>query len=204
MPTVGTVMKVVGVATEMLGVSELAKLGEELARKGIEAHADKVEVPEIYGSDYRLTLDEAKRWIIEDGLNPEPVVAKPDIAYKDCQDMEVVATNFQLKQKVKPGTRIILRYVTAEIIEASKKLYDDLEKERADVEQKKVDDLEELARKKAEQREKNKEKINTVAVGFQQGVNEAAGGIRDNLKKMTGRFAKNTASEIPESGEGDG
>ena len=62
--------------------------------------------------------------------------------------MEVIGTNFKLKQKVKPGTRIILKYVTAEVVEASRKLFEESEKLKAEKEQEKA--------------EKNKKKIKSI------------------------------------------
>ncbi|MCL2547252.1 MAG: hypothetical protein FWE06_08720 [Oscillospiraceae bacterium] len=121
------ITKLIGAA----GINDIVKLGLDLTAKKVEERSTRIEVAEVYSSDYRLKLQDAKRWLEEDGLRVEPVVPQPDIAYKDCSEYEVVATNFKLKQKVAPGTRVILRYVTAEVIEASQKLFDEMENQKA-------------------------------------------------------------------------
>lgn len=178
---------------ELVGVKDLVALGASLTQKGVDAgvkaHAEKVEekkalieVPAILSPEYRLILDDAKRWLEEDGLKAEAVVIKPDIAFKDCVAYEVVGTNFKLKQKVKPGTRIILKYVTDEVIEESQRLFKISEKEKADEEQKKSEERAKKAEKRIENSEINKVKRDAVVANIKQGTNNAV----DNAKKGVG------------------
>lgn len=169
---------------EAVGVKDLVQLGVSLTQQGVDAgtkaYAIKaeqrkalVEMPEIYSSDYRLKLEDAKRWLEEDGLKPEAIIVQPDIAYKDCSDLEVVASNYKLKQKVKPGTRIILRYVTSEVIEASQKLFEESERQKAEVKQ-----------KKAEQTIKNKQNVDKAVANVQQGFNDAVANTQKGIEGL--------------------
>ena len=147
-------VKVVGA-----GVPDLIKLADKL----LSQRDGTVEVPKVISDDFRLTLEQAESWLIQDGLTPRPVLVNPDIAYKDCSDREVVATNYKLGKKVKTGTPIILQYVTAEVIDASKKLYEESEKEKINKAQKKDDEAKMKADKKAEElRKKAEEKAEEV------------------------------------------
>jgi len=185
----GLVKDVTGLA-DALGVKDIVQLGVSLTQRGIDAGANAytkkaeekdslVEIAELYSDDYRVKLEDAKRWLEEDGLKVEAVIVKPDIAYKDCLDLEVVATNFELKQKVKPGTRIILKYVTSEIIDASKMLFEESERQKADEKQ-----------LKAEQTAMKKESINKAVTSVKSGLSDVVsstskglGGFLSNLPK---------------------
>ena len=183
---------------DSLGVKDLIQLGTKLTQQSIDAgvkvYAKKteekdslIEIPEIYTSDYRLKLDDAKRWLEEDGLKVEGVVVQPDIAFKDCSDFEVIATNYKLGKKVKSGTRIILKYVTSEVIETSKKLFEDSEKKKLEAEREKAEKRKELAEAT---KQKSKEVITNIQHGF--------GGFVTNRKKDVGGIISNlTKKEKP-------
>ena len=182
-------------------VKNLVELGMSLTQQGIDAttkaYARKVEeketlveIPEIYSADYRLKLNDAKRWLEEDGLKAEAIVARPKIAFKDCSHLEVVATNYKLKQKVKPGTRIILLYVTHDVIEASQKLFDESERQKAKVEQKKAEKKAGKAQKRAEQSAKNKQKLDETVASVQNGLNHIATSSQKGIKEILSNFKK--------------
>lgn len=186
---------------DVLGVKDIVQLGVSLTQQGIDAGAKAyagkaeerkalVEIAEIYASDYRLKLEDAKRWLEEDGLRVEAVVVQPDIAYKDCSDLEVVATNYQLKQKVKPGTRIILKYVTSEVIEACQKLYDESERQKAEVEKQKAEKQAEKAKEKAEQDAKNKQKLDEAVANVRSGFNHAVSSTQKGIEGVFSNFKK--------------
>ena len=165
-------------------VGALIQLGVSLTERGVDAGAmaiakkveerdAMVEVPVIYSSDYRLKLADATRWLEEDGFKVEAIIAQPDIEYKDCADLEVVASNYKLKQRVEPGTRIILRYVTSEVIEASQALFDEAERQKADTEQKKAEKQAKRAEKRADQAKRIKQNINKATDSVQSGFSKA-------------------------------
>ena len=183
---------------DAFGVKDLVQLGVSLTQQGVDAgskaYAKKaeeksalVEVAEIYSSDYRLKLEDAKRWLEEDGLKVEAVVAQPAIAYKDCSNLEVVASNFKLKQKVKPGTRIILKYVTTEVIKASRKLFAESERQKAEAEQKKAD-------RQAERAEKTKQTLDKTAATVQRGFSGATAAAKKGIGGILSKIPKKEVS----------
>ena len=196
---------------DSVGVKDLVQLGVSMTNKGVEAgtkaYAKKseersalVEVPEMYSNDYRLKLDDAKRWLEEDGLRAESVIVQPNVAYKDCSDMEVVATNFKLKKKVKPGTRIILRYVTLDVIEASKELFIEAEKKKAEEEHQKLEAQTEKDERKSEKAKKNRESLDKTVGNIQDGLTSAVKGTRKGfdgfLSKIPRKEKKDTTEDV--------
>lgn len=160
--------------SEALGVKDLVQLGSYLATKGVDAGVKTIEdrkslvsISDIHSEDYQLKLDDAKRWLEEDGLRVETVVVHPNPIFKDCSDMEVVGTNYKQKQRLKPGTRVILKCVTDDVIEASKKLFEEAERKKAADEQKKAEKKAEQAQQREEQIIKAKEKFGDAAAAVQ-------------------------------------
>ena len=175
---------------DSVGVKDLIQLGVNMTQRGIDAGAKAyakkdeerellVEVPEVISSDYHLKLDDAIRWLEEDGFRAEAVVVKPDVSYKDCEDLEVVATNYELKKKVKPGTRIILRYVTSDVIEASQELFEESEKQKA-----------EAMQNKTKQAKLNKEKREKTVANVQKGVGNVLTSTQKGIKNVVGKIPK--------------
>ena len=173
-----------------IGVKDLIQLGASLTQQGInvgtkvyvkkaEENKALVEIPEIYSSDFRLKLKDAMDWLKEDGLNAAPVIVQPNIKFKDCSDLEIVGTNYKLGKKVKPGTRIILKYVTTDVIEDSRKLFDESERQKAEAKQ-----------KKAEQSAKNKQKLEQTVANAQQGLNDAVTNTKENIEGVLSNFTK--------------
>lgn len=180
------------------GVMALVELGTSLAQQGIDAgikaHNRKseeketlVKIPEMYSSDFRLKLEDATRWLEEVGLKAVAVVVQPNIAYKDCSDLEVVATNYKLKQKVRPGTHVILKYVTSEVIEASQKLFDESERQKA-----------EKAKQKSERNAINKQKLDETVANVQHGFNDV---LTNTQKGIEGLFSKKKTGLQEKDGE---
>ena len=191
---------------ETVGVKDLVQLGVSMTHKGVDAGAravakkseersSMVEVAEVYSSDYRLKLDDAKRWLEEDGLRAEAVVVKPDVAYKDCSEFEVVATNYELGKKVKPGTRIILRYVTSDVIAASQELFNKSEYEKAEIEQIRAKTQIEKAEKKAEQSAKTKQKLDETLTNVQHGLGGVVSSAQKGMKGLLSNIPKKSPKQ---------
>ena len=158
-------------------------------------------MPELYAEDYHVKLDEAKRWLEEDGFRAEAVVVKPNIIYKDCENYEVVGTNYSLKDKVAPGTRIILRYVTTEVIEASRRLFEEAEQAQAEAEQTKLEEQAAKTAKRAEQAETVKQRIGDTASTAQRGIGIAATTVQSGAKSVFGKFTKSKGTEADTDSE---
>ena len=200
-----TIIKEISDLVDALGVKDIVQLGTSLTQKGVDAKTNAyiekleerkilVEVPELYSSNYRLKIDDAKRWLEEDGLKAEVVVVHPNIEYKNCFDLEVVATNYKLGEKVKPGTRIILKYVTSEVIKASQKLFDEYERQKAATEQKKIENQEEKTEKKVEQNARNKQRLDETMANVQKKFNSVANNTKKGIAGISSKLKKNDNS----------
>ena len=200
-------IKDVTALVDVIGVGDLVKLGVSLAEKGVDAggklvakkteeRESLIEIAEVHSTEYRVKLEDAKRWLEEDGLKAEAVIVKPDIIYKDCIDLEIVATNFKLNQKVKPGTRIILKYVTIEVIEASQQLFEESEKLRIASEEKKLAQDEEKAKKKAEQNIKNKQKLDETVSSVKDGLTDVVANAQKGIGGVFSKIGKKESTKV--------
>lgn len=178
---VGAGVTVVAAAASLPGVKDgIDTTIKSHGRKAEEKQA-MVEIPEVYSPDFRLTLEEATRWLEEDGLRARAVVAQPDIAFREYADRMVVRTYPRPKQKVKPGTRVVVKYVTAEVIKASQGLYEEREREKAEARQDKINSREEKARKRAGQRAEARQKLDNTVAGVKRGINDSAAKMQKSI-----------------------
>jgi len=168
------------------------------AKKAEEKQA-LIKVPEIYASDFRLSLEEATHWLEEDGLKVRAALAKPNVAYREYAAMAVVRATPKPRQKVKPGTRVFLRYVNAEVIEASRTLFDEAERQKVDAKQKKADIRAEKAQKTAEQRAKSKQKLYNTVETIQQGLNDVALNAHKGVEKLLPKKRTDLAGTVQNS-----
>jgi len=195
---------------ETVGVNDSVKLGVSMTRRGVDAgskavakkseeRSTLVEVPEMYSSDYRLKLEDAKRWLEEDGFRPEAVVVQPNIIYKDCAEFEVVATNYKLGKKVKPGTRIILRYVTSEVIATSQEMFIESEKHKAETEREKAENQAVRAEIRAGHAVKNKQNLDKTVATVQHGLNDAIASTQKGVKGLLSNISRKKKNSNKES-----
>ena len=52
-------------------------------------------------------------------------MSEADPKYRHCEDTQVIDSNPKKGVRVKVGTTVCLRYITAEVIEESQKIFDD-------------------------------------------------------------------------------
>ncbi len=114
-----------------------------------------VDVPELYSKGFPLTVDQASKLLNELGFKYE-IIQLPLIAantkYRNCFDHQVVETHPKAKQKVKPGSNILIKYITQEVIDESKRMF------------------ESESQQKEEQKTKAKQTINGVIKATKNGV----------------------------------
>lgn len=180
---IANTIAVVGSALTILqpAVSAVAKTVKEKA----DERKEFVDIPELYSKGLPIKLDRAKLLLEDCGLKVEPVeVRDVNVQYKDCFDLQVVGSKPKHKQKVKPGTLVYLKYVTSNIIEESRKLFDESEKRKTEVKLEKIN-------KQLEQKEKTKKMVNDVMTSIQQSAIDITGKTKDRLK----RGQVNSASE---------
>lgn len=184
---VGAVAGVVMVATPLL---EMA--GEVLSEK-IEERKSLIEIPQVIFSDGYISLEEATKYIEEAGLKAGKAVAKENISFKDCSEFDVVDRSYKRRKRVPPGTRIILYYVTNKVIDKSNQLFEDSEKEKAEIERKKAERLTEKTEKRRVQAEKNKQKIDAVVSNVQRGLIDSATNVKKTVGKIISKHDKHDA-----------
>lgn len=133
---IGVVVKVAG--TIISGAVALAdgvkaiKPVAELVDKKIDKRNELIELPEIPDRNTLMTVDMAEILVRDKGLSVFRHEIKPNRKYRNYVENEVVKMNRRSRQKVKPGTQIIVYYVTDRIIEESKKLQDVYLKQKAE------------------------------------------------------------------------
>lgn len=129
---------------------------------------DRIPVPELYLKKYPLTYKQAETLLIDSGFKMLATeIKKPNVRFKDCFEYQVVGSKPKQRHKEKPGTTVIVMYVTQDIIDASKKLFEEHERQKAEEKQQKANERivkkEEVKQMIIERTDKAKEQIkNTV------------------------------------------
>ena len=123
-----------------------------------------VKIPELYHKGYEFPVDRAAKLLEESGLKYEIVklsIEEAKAKYRDCTDLQVIETYPKANQKVKPGSCVSIKYITQDVIDESKRIYEDL----------------------IQQKKEKKEKTRQNVAGK---LNNAKNGI----KKIPSKFAK--------------
>ncbi len=135
----GVVVTVVTAAVG--GAVTLAEYAVDKFREHKEAQKELVTVPPVGNRDFPVTLDQAIEMLNSCGLKAIPSeikITESNTKYRDCASFQVVKSNPSQSTKVKPGTPVVLRYVTEEVIMESKKLFVESEKQKADLKMQKA------------------------------------------------------------------
>lgn len=178
---------VLGVALEVAqpAIDAISKPVKEM----VEERKALVDIPDLYSKGYPIKLDRAKLLLEDRGLKVEPVsITDASIKYKDCFDLQVVDSKPKHKQKVKPGTLVYLKHVTSGIIEESKKLFDESEKHKAELKQKKTNN-------RLEQKEKTKQIVNGVVINIQQSAIDITAKTKNQIKIVRANVSRKNMSE---------
>lgn len=140
----------------------------------------KVVVPQLYDFGFPLKLDQAITMLTNAGLVAMPSevnIQEADPEYRNCVDSEVVGSNMKPRQKVDAGSIVIVRYITQEVIDESQRLFEELEKQKA-----------ETKRTKIEKRERQVEQA-------QKAIADTATSAKDKIGKIFPN-RKNEADEV--------
>lgn len=109
-------------------------------------------MPELCSKKFPLKLDEAKELLDSRGLKALPIEVRfrdACVKYKDCFELQVVGSDRKPNSKLKPGDTVIVQYVTQEVIDESRRIFEETEQQKAALKQ-------ERAIKRAEQVERAK------------------------------------------------
>lgn len=103
---------------------------QDYANKTIEERKRLVSVPELYSKEYPLNVDQAVELLNHCGLKSTLVKTTLDdagVKYRKCFASQVISTKPKGKQKVEPGSMVLVKYITQEVIDESQKIFEELE-----------------------------------------------------------------------------
>ncbi len=156
----GDALGIIAIAGAVIGLAKpVIEIIDDKRKERVEEQKDWVTIPELCSKRSPMKLDCAIDILEKLNLKVASNSVKlnnADIKYKDCFDLQIVRVETKHKKKVPPGTLVVLTYVTSEIIEESKKLFEESETHKAKVSLEK-------SKKRSEQKEKHKQLItNTI------------------------------------------
>lgn len=137
-------------------------------------------MPELCSKKFPLKLDEAKELLESRGLKALSIEVRlrdACVKYKDCFELQVVGSDRKPNSKLKPGDTVIVQYVTQEVINESRRIFEEAEQQKAALKQ-------ERAVKRAEQMERAKAVAGDTAAKARAGVEKM---IRRDKKKELGK-----------------
>ncbi|MCD8089298.1 MAG: hypothetical protein LUD81_01490 [Clostridiales bacterium] len=125
-----------------------------------------VTVPELCANGFPLSTEQATKILTDCGLKImliELPLKEAEPKYKDCFVNQVIETQPKAKEKIEPGSTILVKYITQEIIDESKRLYTENEHKKILESQKlyelKVKKVQEKANLKAKKAELKAQKV---------------------------------------------
>lgn len=138
-------------------------------------------IPALYDKSFPLRMEQAMELLSGYGLKAMPsmlTLREARAKYKDCFDGQVIDSKPKSNQKVRPGTTVLIRCISQEVIDESQRLFDEAEKLKATVKQ-------ERAAKRSEQIERAKGMVTDAAGLARSGVEKIV--HRKNEKKKNGK-----------------
>lgn len=149
----------------------------------VEPSEELIFMPDLCSKKFPLNKDEAKELLENRGLKillTEVRLREACAKYKDCFEFQVVGTDRKPNSKVKIGDTVIVQYVTQEVINESRLIFEKVEREKADAKQAKI-----------ERRAAQMEKIKTGTAKTMHKAAEAIGdgtvAVKDGVKKLITR-----------------
>ena len=174
--TLGLVAGIVGAVTP-LAVELIDRIPK---KEELSPSEELIFMPELCSKKFPLKLDEAKELLESRGLKALPIEVRlrdACVKYKDCFELQVVGSDRKPNSKLKPGDTVIVQYVTQEVIDESRRIFEEAEKQKAALKQ-------ERAVKRAEQMERAKAVAGDTAAKARAGVEKM---IRCDKKKELGK-----------------
>lgn len=156
-------------ATLLLGIMSFVEsdLGSDLVEwikkhvgNKLEQNNELIPIPKLFVKGFILTAEQATEILEAAGLKVTVVplsTYEANKKYGKLQDSQVVGTEPKAGCKVKPGSNVIVKYITQDVIDESQRLYEEEQKER---EEKAIN----AKKKRDERNEKLKEKAGEFAV----------------------------------------
>ena len=174
--TLGLVAGIVGAVTP-LAVELIDRIPK---KEELGPSEELIFMPELCSKKFPLKLDEAKELLESRGLKALSIEVRlrdACVKYKDCFELQVVGSDRKPNSKLKPGDTVIVQYVTQEVINESRRIFEEAEQQKAALKQ-------ERAVKRAEQMERAKAVAGDTAAKARAGVEKM---IRRDKKKELGK-----------------
>lgn len=174
--TLGLVAGIVGAVTP-LAVELIDRIPK---KEELGPSEELIFMPELCSKKFPLKLDEAKELLESRGLKALSIEVRlrdACVKYKDCFELQVVGSDRKPNSKLKPGDTVIVQYVTQEVINESRRIFEEAEQQKAALKQ-------ERAVKRAEQMERAKAVAGDTAAKVRAGVEKM---IRRDKKKELGK-----------------
>ena len=174
--TLGLVAGIVGAVTP-LAVELIDRIPK---KEELGPSEELIFMPELCSKKFPLKLDEAKELLESRGLKALSIEVRlrdACVKYKDCFELQVVGSDRKPNSKLKPGDTVIVQYVTQEVINESRRIFEEAEQQKAVLKQ-------ERAVKRAEQMERAKVVAGDTAAKAKAGVEKM---IRRGKKKELGK-----------------
>lgn len=127
---------VTAVTTLLTVAKPVADTIQDYASKTSEDRKRLVSVPELYSKEYPLSVEQAVELLDNCGLKSTLVktsIDDADVKYRKCFASQVISTKPKGKQKVEPGTMVLVKYITQEVIDESQKIFEELEAKKNEV-----------------------------------------------------------------------
>ena len=174
--TLGLVAGIVGAVTP-LAVQLIDRIPK---KEELGPSEELIFMPELCSKRFPLKLDEAKELLESRGLKALSIEVRlrdACVKYKDCFELQVVGSDRKPNSKLKLGDTVIVQYVTQEVINESRRIFEEAEQQKAALKQ-------ERAVKRAEQMERAKVVAGDTAAKAKAGVEKM---IRRGKKKELGK-----------------
>lgn len=186
--TLGLVAGIVGSVTPIA-----VELIDRIPKKEtVSPSEEMISMPELCSKKFPLKMEEAKELLESRGLKTLAIEVRlrdAGVRYKDCFDFQVVGTDRKPNSKVKSGDTVIVQYVTQEVINESRLIFEKIEQEKADAKQVK-------AEKRAIQMEKLKVGTTKTVHRAVEVIGDGTVAVKDRVKKIVIRDQKkNTERE---------
>lgn len=160
----GSVAAVIGV------VSPLVEPVVDIAKDKIKERRELLTVPSLCSKGFPIPKEQAVEVLSQIGFVPVPselpiYEAKPK--YRNCDCFQVIKTDPPKGKKLAKGQSVVVSYITQKVIDESKRLF---EEEQA----RKADEKAEREKKRADQQELNKKRVNEIKGKLKSGAEKLA------------------------------
>lgn len=146
----------IGVAEALINAATpLVEKAIDNAQNKPEKIDTKVVIPELYRKGFPINLEQAEELLTECELKVSKSklrLKEADSKYRNCEDTQIIDSSPKQGTKVKIGTTVCLRYITAEVIEESQRIFDNDIRIKREVKEKKTAE-------RKEQKERLKESV---------------------------------------------